>query len=256
MLLRVAYDGTAFHGWARQEDQRTVASTLQGAVLAMDPRATLVRGASRTDAGVHAEAQLAAFDTEKDIPPRGWVLGINQHLPEDVAVRSASMVTEGFEPRFENAGKRYVYRVYNDRVRSPFTRVREWRIDEPLDIAAMREDAAAFVGTHDFGAFHSVRDPRPSFVRTISEVRVEPDADERTIRIVVVGTAFLYNMVRIMVGTLVDVGRRRKPRGSPARALESKERRDAGMTAPAKGLTLEEVLLDEKKELGVRWPQR
>src|SRR5579864_1524382 len=121
VLLEVSYDGTGFRGWARQgrEATRTVEETLNGAILAVDPRASAVRGTSRTDAGVHAEGQLAAFDTTLDIPARGWTLALNRHLPEDVAVRAARAVPAGFAPRFVALGKRYRYRVLVDRVRDP-----------------------------------------------------------------------------------------------------------------------------------------
>ncbi len=124
VLLEVAYDGSAFHGWASQRGVRTVEETLLGAVVAMDPRVHAVRGASRTDAGVHAEGQLAAFDTTREIPARGWVLGLNQHLPEDVAVRGARPVGPGYAPRFAARGKRYRYRVLVDPVRDPAHRAR------------------------------------------------------------------------------------------------------------------------------------
>src|SRR5687767_15946790 len=116
VLLEVAYDGTAFSGWASQPDARTVEETLRGAIAAVDPKATGPRGASRTDAGVHAEGQLAAFDAELAIPPRGWVLTLNQHLPDDAAVRSAREVSVGFSPRFASKKKRYRYDLLLDKV--------------------------------------------------------------------------------------------------------------------------------------------
>ncbi len=256
VLLQVAYDGTAFHGWAAQASERavrTVEETLRGAVLALDPKASRLRGSSRTDAGVHADGQMVAFDTEREIPARGWVLGVNQHLPDDVAVRVARPVEPGFSPRFSARGKRYRYRVMVDVVRDPRWRSRAWRLAE-VDADVMRAEGLAAVGTHDFAAFRSAGDERAVTVRTITRVAVEADADPRVLGVVVEGSAFLYNMVRILVGTMADVARGRLPPGSVARALASLDRRDAGTTAPAHGLTLEHVDLKLPPGTGAPWP--
>jgi tRNA pseudouridine38-40 synthase len=253
VLLEVAYDGTAFHGWATQKNVRTVEETLFGAVSAIDPRARALRGASRTDAGVHAEGQLVAFDTSREIPAKGWVLGLNQHLPEDVAVRAARAVTPGYSPRFAARGKRYRYRVLVDAVREPAWRTRAWRVSD-VDVAAMAREAQAAVGTHDFIAFRSSGDERENTVRTLSRVDVEREAHPRVVAVVVEGNAFLYNMVRILVGTMVDVGRGRLEPGALARALESRDRRQAGTTAPAQGLVLERVDVELPDGSGEPWP--
>jgi tRNA pseudouridine38-40 synthase len=253
VLLEVAYDGTEFHGWATQPGARTVEDTLRGAVLALDPTASRLRGTSRTDAGVHAEGQLVAFDTGRDIPARGWTLGLNQHLPEDVAVRAARPVPLGFSPRFASRGKRYRYRVLADEVRDPRWRTRAWRVSD-VDATAMAREGEAAVGTHDFAAFRSAGDERATTVRTLKRVAVEAGSDPRILSVVVEGDAFLYNMVRILVGTMVDVGRGRLPAGAVARALEARERRLAGITAPAHGLVLEHVFVDLPEGMGERWP--
>jgi tRNA pseudouridine38-40 synthase len=256
VLVKVAYDGTAFSGWAPQRQGRTVHDTLRGAIAALDPHATGPRGTSRTDAGVHADGQLAAFDATLELPPRGWVLALNEHLPDDVCVRSARAVPFEFNPRFANRGKRYRYRVLLDRVRDPAHRARTWRIGWPIDVERLAREARAFEGTHDFAAYRSSHDPRGDTVRTITRVAVEhTDGDPRILSIVVEGTAFLYNMVRIMVGTLLDVARGKLPEGAAARALVVRERRLAGMTAPALGLTLEEVHVDLPEGAGEAWPR-
>jgi tRNA pseudouridine38-40 synthase len=254
VLLEVAYDGTAFHGWAAQAAARTVEETLRGAVRAIDPRAAGVRGASRTDAGVHAEGQLAAFDTALEIPARGWVLGLNQHLPDDLAVRAARAVPPGFAPRFAARGKRYRYRVLVDAVRDPPWRTRAWRVPE-LDFEAMDREAADACGTHDFASFRSAGDERATTVRTLSRVAVEREPDPRVVAVVVEGDAFLYNMVRILVGTMVDVARGRLLAGAVARALQARDRRTAGTTAPAHGLVLEHVDVELPEGAGEPWPR-
>jgi tRNA pseudouridine38-40 synthase len=254
VLLEVAYDGTAFHGWAAQAGVRTVEETLHGAVLALDPRAGRLRGTSRTDAGVHAEAQLVAFDTERDIPAKGWTLGLNQHLPDDVAVRASRAVAPGFSPRFASRGKRYRYRVLADPVRDPGWRERAWRVSA-VDPERMQREGTAAIGTHDFAAFRSAGDERAITVRTLTRVEVERGTDPRVLSVVVEGNAFLYNMVRILVGTMVDVGRGRLSPGAVVRALETRERRAAGITAPAHGLVLEHVFVDLPEGTGEAWPR-
>lgn len=255
VLLTVAYDGTAFSGWASQRDARTIEDTLRGAIRALDPRAQGPRGSSRTDAGVHARGQLAAFDTTLDIPPRGWVLALNRHLPDDVCVRAARSVPVAYNPRFSNRKKRYRYALYLDKVRDPLLDGRAWRVGYELDMEAMAREARAIVGTHDFAAFRSSRDEREETTRTIEGVYVTRSVeDERVWSIAVEGTAFLYNMVRILVGTLVDVARGHLPEGTIARALEGKDRALAGQTAPAHGLLLERVEVDLPEGAGEPWP--
>jgi tRNA pseudouridine38-40 synthase len=253
VLLLVSYDGTHFHGWARQNGVRSVEETLRGAVLAVDPRAGRLRGASRTDAGVHAEGQLAAFDSTLDVPARGWVLGLNRHLPDDVAVRAARPVAAGFSPRLMARGKRYRYRVLVDAVRDPTWRTRGWRVPD-LDVEAMAGEAHGARGTHDFASFRAAGDARLSTVRTLTRVEVVREEDARVVAIVVEGDAFLQHMVRILVGTMVDVARGRLQPGAIARAIRACDRRAAGTTAPAHGLVLECVHIDTPEGAGERWP--
>jgi tRNA pseudouridine38-40 synthase len=256
VLLTVAYDGGPFAGFAIQPGQRTIAGELLGAVRAVDPRVAEIRGASRTDAGVHARGQRVAFDTALDVPPRGWALAVTRHLPREIAVRRAALIAPGFVPRFRSRGKRYRYLVSRDPVRDPFLDGRVWRSASFADAAALdraRREALLAVGTHDFAAFRSSADERTSTVRTLRAVDVSEDpGDPRLIRVDVEGDAFLHNMVRILVGTLADVARGRLPEGAIARALASRDRRDAGITAPGEGLYLMEVLLDDEGEAA--WP--
>lgn len=254
-LLTVAYDGTAFSGWASQRDGRSVSDVLRVAIDALDPEASGPFGASRTDAGVHASGQAAAVHATRDITPRGWVLGLNRYLPDDVSVRAAEILPLGFQPRFASRGKRYRYRIVRDLVRHPLDARTAWRLGYPLDVELMRRAAAAAVGTFDFAAFRSARDGRAITTRTLTRIDVVEASDGRGLDVVVEGSAFLHNMVRILVGTLVDVGRSRLPVDAIERALASGRREDAGETAPARGLVLEEVFLAWPDQRGARWPK-
>jgi tRNA pseudouridine38-40 synthase len=249
VLLTVAYDGRPFAGFAHQPNQRTIAGELLGALRAVDPKIREIRGASRTDAGVHAHGQRVAFDTTASLPARGWVLAVTRHLPDEIAVRRAAFVDPGYSPRFASKGKRYRYLVLRDPVRDPFLEGRVWRapgLDDHEAVLRAQREAALAIGTHDFAAFRSSADERANTVRTLRAVTVVEDpSDRRVLRVDVEGDAFLHNMVRILVGTIMDVARERLPEGTIARALVSGKRKDAGITAPAEGLYLEEVLLDE-----------
>lgn len=259
--LRVAYDGTDFVGWQKQPDQRTVQGALEAAVEAMTGAAVTVRGASRTDAGVHAEDQVAAFDTALEVPLRGWVMGLNQKLPPDVAVRAARPCPRNHQPRFDARWKRYRYVLLTGDVPDPLLRRVAWHLgphqrpapggepDAPgpadarvrLDLGAMRAAAAHLVGTHDFRAFSAVDDARENRVRTVTRVDVLEGFrdDPRLVALVVEGTAFLKHMVRIVAGTLVDVGRGHRTPEDVARAVgPGAVRTMAGPTAPPQGLTL------------------
>lgn len=230
---------------------RTIHGVLTGAVRSLDPGASNLRGASRTDAGVHARAQAVSFDSSRVIPCKGWVLGLNAALPADVAVRRAQEVAPGYDPRANGHGKRYRYSLMVDRVRDPLLDGRAWRIDPPFDRAAAEAEAANLLGTHDFRAFRSSSDERLETRRTLTKVELRGDGT-RELEVVVEGSAFLHNMVRIIVGTLVDVGRGRLAAGAVARGLASGDRTALGMTAPAHGLVLDEVFLDTGE--GASWP--
>jgi len=255
VLLTLGYDGTSFSGWATQRKMRTVEEVVRGAILALDPRAEGPRGCSRTDAGVHAEGQLAAFDAKLFMPPRGWVLTLNKQLPEDATVREARIVPAGFNPRFASIRKRYRYDLLLDKVRDPLLCNRTWRIGYDMDMDRMEREARAIVGTHDFAAFRSAGDQRTNTVRTIDSIAITKSLDDaRRWSVAIEGTAFMYNMVRILVGTLADVARGHLPEGTITRALEGKDRALAGKTAPAAGLTLMRVDLDLPAETGAPWP--
>ena len=183
------------------------------------------------------------------------MLALNQHLPDDVCVRSARALPAGYQPRFAARSKRYRYRILLDRVRDPLLRNRAWRVGWPIDKERLAREALSVRGTHDFAAFRSAHDARSDTVRTLTRVAIEAESDPRLLGIVIEGNAFLHNMVRILVGTLMDVARGNLDEGSIARAFEVKERRVAGMTAPAHGLMLEAIDVELPEQAGEPWPR-
>lgn len=252
MLLTVAYDGARYCGFVVQSNGPSIASELDRAVASVDPLATLVKGASRTDAGVHARAQGVSFATQRSISSRGWVMALNQKLPRDISVLRAAHVPLGYDVRRHALWKRYRYLVHLAHVFDPFLAARAWRIGYDLDLSRMQREADDLLGRHDFAAFRSSADSRESTVRDLTEVSLRlvggaslPVSSSACLEVVVTGNRFLHNMVRIIVGTLVDVGRGHLAPGAVKRALRSGERGDLGMTAPAEGLCLEHIELDD-----------
>ena len=244
VLLTLAYDGSLFSGFAAQANARSVAGVLREAILKMDPGAGALRVASRTDAGVHARAQVVCFDTRVTIESRGWLLGLSGHLPPEVAVQRVARVPAGFNPSRAAVGKTYHYWILRGTVRDPFLAGRAWRVHDALDLPAMREEARALLGTHDFSAFRGAADRRENAVRTIRVADLAELPDQpRCVRFEIVGDRFLYHMVRIIVGTLVDVGRGTLEPGAFSRAFHLQERTLLGMTAPPDGLYLDRVEL-------------
>lgn len=255
VLLTVAYQGGPFHGFAPQPGVRTVAAELLDAVRSIDPRVSGLRAASRTDAGVHARGQLVAIDTDRPIGPRGWVLGLSSRLPPEISVRSAVFAPAGFDPRRHAVLKHYRYTLLLDHCRDTFLEPYAWRVRPEIDLALGSDEARAVVGTHDFGAFRSAADRRPSTVRTLADVSVtRAGHDPRQVWIDIRGDAFLHNMVRILVGTIVDIARGVAAPGAFARALESRSRSDLGMTSPAHGLCLESIEIDTALDGDSVWP--
>lgn len=256
ILLTVAYDGRPFSGFVPQPGQRTVAGELLAALREVDPSVHEIRGGSRTDSGVHAYGQRVAFDPERDIPPRGWVLATARRLPPEIAIRRAALVPRGFTPRFESRRKHYRYVVLRDKLHDPFLEGRVWRLEGLDDQALARavSEASLALGTHDFAAFRSSADQRVNTKRTIETFTVDVDpADPRVVRIDVEGNAFMHNMVRILVGTLMDVARQRLEPGAITRALVSQRREHLGITAPAHGLYLMSMTMSD--EGSSSWPE-
>lgn len=240
LRLLVEYDGTDFVGWQQQDGQRSVQACLQDAFAQMVGAKALVRGASRTDAGVHALGQTASVEVESKIPLHGFLRGINAMLPFDVAVVELTEAAPGFDARRDARGKIYRYAIWNHAVRSPMHARTSWHVRDALDIHAMREAAALLVGVHDFGAFRASDCERLSTVREIR--RLDVQRQDALVTLDLEGTAFLKYMVRILAGTLVAVGQGKLQTGDVAQLLQSKDRTAAGVTAPAAGLTLARVL--------------
>jgi tRNA pseudouridine38-40 synthase len=236
LRLLVEYDGTDFHGWQRQPGLRTVQSSLEEAIRSMTGEAVAVRGAGRTDAGVHAAGQVANFTLEARIPEAGLLRGLNSLLPRDLAILDVREVPADFDARFSARGKVYRYRIWNHLVRSPLEARRTWHCRSVLDLAAMREAARTLCGEHDFRAFRAADCERRTTMRVIR--RLDLERQGALITLDVEATAFLKNMVRILVGTLVDLGRGKIAPGAIAHMLATGDRAAGGVTAPPQGLTL------------------
>ena len=234
--LVVAYDGTAYHGWQVQPNGRTIEGELNRALSELLHEEIQVIGASRTDSGVHALCNVAVFDTQARIPAEKICYAVNQRLPEDIRVRESCEVAPDFHPRHCSSRKTYEYRIYQDTFPEPVRRLYTYFTYVPLDLDRMREGAAYLVGEHDFKSFCSVAAVVETTVRTVLSITIERQGKE--IVISVRGTGFLYNMVRIIAGTLMEVGRGSYPPEHIKDILEARDRQAAGPTAPACGLTL------------------
>lgn len=253
VLLKIAYDGRNYSGLAIQSNATTVAGQIARALALMDPEASPLRVCSRTDAGVHAKQQYVCFDTDKEISMRGWLLGLTGELDDDIAILSAARVSAGFQPSNHATCKTYCYRILQGTIRDPFHAGRSWRVFERLNHTEMARGAERLLGTHDFQAFRGRGDVRENTVRSITGVAVAPSGHhERLLEIRVTGNAFLYHMVRIIAGTLVDIGRAKLDPDAITRAIETGDRLELGVTAPAAGLFLEQIVLDECGE--DEWP--
>ncbi len=238
--LVLEYDGTRYVGWQVQPNGPSVQAEVERALATLHKAPRRVTAAGRTDAGVHARGQVVSFAEERPLPLRAYVNGMNALLPEDVAVRSASLEADGFDARRSARGKRYRYVIENPETRAPLTRQRAWQLFGRLDVAAMREAARHLVGRHDFAAFQAADCACDHAVREVRRLDVAGEAGGR-IEIAVEATAFVKHMVRNVVGTLVDVGLGKRDAASIPARVASGDRTKAGRTAPPQGLFLEEV---------------
>lgn len=243
IYLKVAYDGTAYAGWQVQPVDATVQGRLMAAVSEMEGQPTKVFGAGRTDAGVHARGQAASFVTSSTIPCRGYLLGLNAMLPDDVAVREVRELDPAFHARFSARGKHYRYSLWNAPTRQPQITRFAWHRYKPLDVEAMGRAGRLLEGEHDFSAFRSADCGREDAVCRLWRVSVTRHPN--LLWIDVEGVAFLMHMVRTMVGSLLEVGLGKRPPDWIAEVLASGDRRRAGQTAPPHGLCLEHVYYQE-----------
>lgn len=251
LRLVVAYDGAEFAGWQRQIGHRTVQGELEAVLAAIEGAPVHVAGAGRTDAGVHAAAQVASCQLTAAIAPERLVRAFNATLPFDIRVLAADEMPDRFHARLHARGKTYRYFVWHAPMGHPALRRVAWHVPQRLSVPAMQEAAAAFVGEHDFAAFQGQGSVVKSTVRRVFAATLDPDAampgwcapddDGRLLCLEVSGSGFLRHMVRAMAGTVVQVGKGRMRRDDVARALASRRRSAAGPTAPAHGLHLWQV---------------
>jgi tRNA pseudouridine38-40 synthase len=242
--LTIAYDGTGYEGWQVQKTGTGVQEKVEAALAKLFPSQPRVNSSSRTDTGVHALGMVAHFEApraECRMTPRKLALALNAWLPEDIRVVAASRAPQDFHARFGAAGKQYRYFVWNHAAMNPLIRHTAWHVPRPLDLAAMRGAAKAFVGKHDFQSFAA--NPgytRESTVRTVT--RCELARRGALLTFIIEGDGFLYKMCRGIVGTIVQIGLGKFPADHVARMLEQKDRRVAGVSAPARGLVLWKVM--------------
>jgi tRNA pseudouridine38-40 synthase len=238
--LTLEYDGTSYVGWQVQPNGPSIQAEVERALATLHKMPRRVVAAGRTDAGVHARGQVVSFPEDRPLPLAAYVKGMNALLPDDVAVRAASLEPDGFDARRSARGKRYRYVIENGPTRAPLGRLQAWQFFGRLDVAAMREGAAHLVGRHDFAAFQAADCACDHAVREVRRLEVIGEAGGR-IELVVEATAFVKHMVRNFVGTLVEVGQGKRTPGSLPALIEGGDRREAGPTAPPQGLCLEEV---------------
>lgn len=234
--LTVAYDGTNYCGWQVQNNAVTVEGVLNKVLSKLTGEEIVVIGASRTDSGVHAQGNIAVFDTESSIPGERFLHVINQKLPEDIVVVKSEEVPLDWHPRHQNSLKTYEYHIWNAKIPNPTKRLYTNFVSFDLDVELMREGAKYLVGEHDFAGFCSIKTNAKTTVRTIVDLQVLQEGNEIIIR--VTGNGFLYNMVRIIAGVLIRVGRGFYPPEKVLELLEGKERTGEAITAPPQGLML------------------
>lgn len=242
--LVVAYDGTAYNGWQFQPGVRTIEGELNRCLSELLSEDIQVIGASRTDSGVHALCNIAVFDTDTRIPGEKISYALNQRLPEDIRIRQSDEVASDFHPRHCSSRKTYEYRILNAAFPVPTRRLYTHFTYVPLDVELMKKGASYLIGEHDFKSFCSAAAAVETTIRTILDIQVEKEGSEISIK--VCGSGFLYNMVRIIAGTLMEVGRGSYPPEHMKNILEAKDRQAAGPTAPACGLTLIQYEFFEK----------
>jgi len=241
LKLILEYDGTRYHGWQRQKNAPTIQEAVEQALARLTGEAIRVIGSGRTDAGVHALAQVASFHTASTLPLSAFLNGLNSLLPLDIAILDVAEAPRDFHARKSARAKTYEYRILNRPVRSPLHRGYSWWISQPLNLSAMQAAAAALLGEHDFSAFQASGSSVKNSVRRITRADwIETPAD--TLIFTITATGFLRGMVRSLTGTMVEVGRGKRRPEDLAGLLQTGERRRTGPTAPPQGLFLMEVV--------------
>ncbi|MCL1994913.1 MAG: tRNA pseudouridine(38-40) synthase TruA [Defluviitaleaceae bacterium] len=250
ILLTIAYDGTNYFGWQIQKGQITVQEEIERGLKALFGKAIEVRGASRTDSKVHALGQRATFSVETTIPMKGLPHALNNHLPKDIRIMRAEQVSANFHPQYSAKSKTYCYKIYNAPIINPIYNNYAWHVKPSLDISAMKSGALALVGEHNFLSFCATGSSAKTFVRNIYSIEIEKsntgngngnENGHQLIEISVTGNGFLYNMVRIIAGTLAYVGYGKISATAMPKILAAQDRTKSGITAPPQGLTLMQV---------------
>lgn len=243
--LTVAYDGTNYCGWQVQPNGITIEEVLNKAICTLTGEEIAVIGASRTDSGVHATGNIAVFDTGSRIPAERFSYALNQRLPEDIVVTKSEEVSLDWHPRYQNSLKTYEYHILNTKTPVPTKRLYNCFVSFDLDVNRMRQGAQYLLGEHDFAAFCCIRTNAKTTVRTVTDLQIQQNPlkpEEITIRIT--GNGFLYNMVRIIAGVLIRVGRGFYEPEKVLELLEGRERKKEAVTAPPQGLCLMEIVYE------------
>ena len=237
--LVIAYDGTAYHGWQSQLNKATIQETIENALRVVMKQKIDLTGSGRTDSGVHALGQAANFKAHTKIPEDKIKIALNANLPQDIRILESLDVHQDFNARFDALDKTYMYQIYNDRVNSPFYARYSCFVPQLLDIDKMEEGLKYIIGTHDFKGFMASGSNVKTTVRTVHEAKLIKEGN--LLRIYIKGDGFLYNMVRIISGTLIDIGKGLTDISCIEKALADKDRRVLGQTAQPRGLFLMEV---------------
>ena len=247
IALGIEYDGTAYNGWQRQQHGVGIQTAVEDALSKVADAPIEATCAGRTDAGVHAVAQVVHFDSKAERTTRGWVLGVNSNLPDDVNACWAKVVDEAFHARFSATSRSYRYLILNRLVRSSLYRNRAWCVYQPLNEADMQRAADSLLGEHDFSAFRAAGCQASTPVREITGIRITRDGD--WVSIDVTANAFLQHMVRNIAGLLVTIGQGEEGPDWARNVLEGRDRTKGGIAAPAHGLTLTKVAYPDRYDL-------
>lgn len=239
LLITIKYDGSAYHGWQVQKNALTVQEVFQNAVEKVFLSRLDVKGCSRTDTGVHANMYCVSIKTDMDITPYGIIMALNSNLPRDIAVVDCREVDDDFHPRYSCKSKEYIYKIYNGRIRNPFDADYALHYNRPIDAEYLNREAQAFVGKYDYSGFCSANSDVEDTVRDVKSFSVWREGDYVYFKVEADG--FLYNMVRIMVGTLLFVNEGKIKEGELKDVILSKDRKRAGKTASPNGLYLNKI---------------